>query len=1049
MTEEPTLKPLRIETLGGLRISLGDSAGPSFVSRKVDALLIYLACTQREHPRETLAELLWDDLSQERTMGNLRTALSDLQKHLAPYLIVTRYSAGVAPDTPLFVDLVTLTRALDTADRALQLNESLTAAAAAALSDALQLVNGDFLRGFTIKAARGFEGWYTLEAERIRGRIIEAYGRLADHALGKRLYKQAAEYASRTLAFDPLWEPAHRILMRALACGGQRSQAISQYELCCRLLDEELGLEPEDETATLYKQIISGKISAQAEVGAAPSLALPSTLFVPRPTLEARIEALLNRTDARLISLVGPGGCGKTRLALNAAAKVASAFPDGVVFVPLERAEDVTGAIAAIVGALPIGPQDLPLERRLIEYLYGREMLLVLDTVERVAGMAAFVERLITVARSTRILITSQIPLNIKAEYTVSIGGMNVPPPDAVDAGSYPSVALFARHAERIAGSFDLSTHLPDVAALCAEVDGNPLAIELAAAWSRLMTPAQILSEIQRSSDFLTSNASDIPERHRSMRAVFDWMWARFSPADRELAAKFAVFSGDFSPETASAVTGESPAMLQALADRSLIMQNGGRCRIHGLLRSFLIEKLHDQPELYDAMQHRHASYMATWARDQIASLIDFTANDSIAQMIREADNLSSAWDYAIAVHDFASLEPLAEASFYFHRAMNRYAEGAALMDAAVAASAGRNSQTCARLSAFAGVLHMSRSHYEEARALLTQSLSELPAHDVQLLRIAHDALGGTAYAQGDYETARISFETALDIAYHINDPRGAAYALFRLGDIQAVLGDYDSASALLSEGLSLGDDAASPHDRVRYLNLLADLSCKSGDYEAARGYAEEALSAATIIGSRVQRGVALATLGRAAYGRKAYKESRDFLRRSIAQAEEIGNRWGKAFAQAYLARTCWQLNELAAARFHLEQAQVVANDIQSAWLMAFIQRLRALPNIERGSSPIPTLGIALHLARSIKATPLALDALAAIAAGLSGAGEHEAAVQFARVTAADPTAEADAREVALAVLSSLPAVDPSVLTRDQAFDLAVTMSGRFHPHVA
>ena len=1028
---------------------LGDTPAPGFVSRKVDALLVYLACTRREHPRETLGELLWDDLSQERTMGNLRTALSDLQKHLAPYLTITRYSAGIALDAPVSVDLVTLNRALDAADRALQLNEAFSAAAADALSDALHLVNGDFLRGFTIKAARGFEGWYTLEAERIRGRVIEAYGRLADHALGRRLFKQATEYASRMLVFDPLWEPAHRILMKALTHSGQRSQAISQYETCCKLLDEELGLEPEDETAALYEQIIAGEISAQAEASSAPSLELPSTPFVPRPALEARIEGLLNRPDARLISLVGPGGSGKTRLALNAAAKAARRFPDGIAFVPLERAEDITGAVAAIVGALPIGPQDLPLERRLIEFLYGREMLLVLDTVERVTGIAAFVERLHTVARSTRILVTSQVPLNIKAEYAVSVGGMDVPPPDAADADRYPSVALFVQHAERIAGEFDLAAHLPDVAALCADVGGNPLAIELAAAWSRLMSPAQIRSEIQRSSDFLTSNANDIPERHRSMRAVFDWMWARFSPDDRDLAVKFAVFSGDFSPETASAITGATPAMLHALADRSLIMLSGGRCRIHGLLRNFLIEKLNDQPALRDAVQHAHASHMAAWARDKITGLIDYATNDSVAQMVREADNLSTAWTFAISACALTILEPLAEANFYFHRAMNRYAEGATLMDEAVAASVDLDPRIHGRFCTFAGVLHMSRSHYEQARMLLAKGISELASTDLQLLRIAHDALGGTAYAQGDYEAARASFETALDIAYHINDQRGAAYALFRLGDIQAVLGDYDGARTLLTEGLSLGEDATSPHDRVRYLNLLADLACKSGDYEAAHSYAEDALSAATMMGSRVQRGVALATLGRAAYGREAYKESRDFLRRSIAQAEEIGNRWGKAFAQAYLVRTCWQLNELAAARFHLEQAQAVANEIQSAWLMAFIQRLRALPNIERGSSPIPLLGIALHLARSIKAIPLALDALAALASSLLEAGETEAAAQFAGATAADPTAEADARNIAMHILDALPNVDINPLTRDQTFDRAVILAGKFHPHTA
>ena len=162
-------------------------------------------------------------------MGNLRTALSDLQKHLALYLVISRYSVGIAHEAPIWVDSIVLNKALDQADRILQLNETLNAAAADALSDALTLVNGDFLRGFAIKSARGFEGWYRLEAVRLRGRVIEAYGRLAEYAVGKRLYKQGIDYATRTLKFDPLWEPAHRSMMKLLALSGQRSQAIAQY----------------------------------------------------------------------------------------------------------------------------------------------------------------------------------------------------------------------------------------------------------------------------------------------------------------------------------------------------------------------------------------------------------------------------------------------------------------------------------------------------------------------------------------------------------------------------------------------------------------------------------------------------------------------------------------------------------------------------------------------------------------------------------------------------------------------------------------------------
>lgn len=1045
------LPELRIETLGGLRVTVGGTPLPGFISRKVDALLIYLACTRREHPRESLGEMLWDDLSQERTMGNLRTALSDMQKHLGAYLNVTRYSVGILPDAPVWVDLVTLNRALDNADHVLQLNESLNAPAAEALSEALTLAKGDFLRGFSIKAARGFEGWYVLEAERVRGRIIEAYGRLAEYALHKRLYKQGIDYASRTLAFDPLWEPAHRMVMTMLAYSGQRSQAIAQYETCTRLLQEELDLEPEEETTNVYERILAGELSAQAESKpTTPVIALPETPFIQRPALQARIDGLLARRDVRLISLVGPGGSGKTRLAIDAMTRHAAEAVDGIVFVKLEHAITTDEAIAAIVSALQLDANDHSLERRLIEYLYGREMLLVLDTVEQVAGIAAFIERLLVVARSLRVLVTSQERLNIKAEYAVTVSGMDVPAPDAPDAATYPAVALFAQHAERIAGDFDLAAHLPDVIALCAAVDGNPLAIELAAAWSRMMTPAQIRTEIQRSSDFLTSTAHDVPERHRSMRAVFEWSWARFSPADRKLAAQLAVFDGDFSTETAQAVTGASPPMLTALADRSLVTVSGGRCRVHGLLRDFLVEKLHEQPHLAAEARDALAVAMAEWARALLPSLAQHIANpDSIPQVIREADSLRGAWQHALEAANAAWLTPLAEVYFYFHRAMNRYTEGARLMHDAVTALGGTQTHEGARIATLAGVLYMSLAQYDTARSMLTAGIETLSAKDdAPLLRIAYDALGATAYAIGDYDAARSSFELALDLAWLMDDKRAAANALFRLGDIQSVYGDYAAAQSLLAEGLALGEDAASPHDRVRFLNLLAGVACKVGDYDSAYQSAQDALSAATVIGSRVQRGVALATLGRVEFGRGRYQESRDFLRRSVAQAEEIENRWGKAFAQAYLARTCWQLNELAAARFHLDQAQAIAQEIQTAWLMALVQRLRALPGIDRTGSPVQTLGMALHLARSIRAVPLALDALAGLASALFDAGEAEKAAHFAACVAADPLSEADARDVAQHVLDRTGTPD-TTSDRAAAFDSAVALAATFMPHLA
>lgn len=243
-------------------------------------------------------------------------------------------------------------------------------------------------------------------------------------------------------------------------------------------------------------------------------------------------------------------------------------------------------------------------------------------------------------------------------------------------------------------------------------------------------------------------------------------------------------------------------------------------------------------------------------------------------------------------------------------------------------------------------------------------------------------------------------------------------------------------------EGFSFNEDAATSNDRVRFLNLLADVDCKVGDYEGALRDAESALRAGTMIGSRVQRAVALATLGRASYGLGDYSAARDYLRRSVAQAEEIENRWGKAFALAHLVRVSWRLNEMTAARFHLDKASSIASELQSAWLTALVQRMRALPGVDRRGDPIQAAALAAHLAASIGAIPLQMEALSALAQALLHAGQIDDAVDLARVVLDEPRSEADAREACRAVLDTVPgAAARPLITRQAAVEIAVRLA--------
>src|SRR5258708_14886829 len=293
--------PLKLFTLGALTIQRGDQPVKGFISRKVEALLVYLAFERREHPREHLARLLWDDLPPDRAMANLRTALSNLQSQLADYLVVTRQTVMIDPDSSCWLDALELSEALKAA------SGELTGQVTRQLESALDLYKGDFLAGFRLRDGLEFEGWMLLEAERLRGQVIDALNRLSRDALDRGNYSAGIAQAQRVLALDPLLEEAHQTLMLLLARSGQRAAALAQYATCVRLLREELDVAPEPETTRLYTQIQTEQMTS-APAAQQPTIRLPiaATPFVRRPAELDQINERLNDPACRLLTVMGP-----------------------------------------------------------------------------------------------------------------------------------------------------------------------------------------------------------------------------------------------------------------------------------------------------------------------------------------------------------------------------------------------------------------------------------------------------------------------------------------------------------------------------------------------------------------------------------------------------------------------------------------------------------------------------------------------------------------------------------------------------------------------
>src|SRR5690606_28081666 len=243
---------LTVHTLGGMTIRRDNTPVTGFISRKVEALFVYLLCEPREHPREVLAEFFWDDLPQARSLANLRMALSSLQQQLAPYVVATRQTLSINHEQPIWLDIAELSAALDHAEEVWTRNGRLPRSSVTKLEEALKLYRGDFLAGFHLRDSGGFEEWKLMQQEHLRGRVITALDRVVQYHLDSGEYSEGIEHGNRLLQLDPLREEAYRQLMRLHVGSGHRSAAVAQYEACRRLLRQELDVEPDAETAALY-----------------------------------------------------------------------------------------------------------------------------------------------------------------------------------------------------------------------------------------------------------------------------------------------------------------------------------------------------------------------------------------------------------------------------------------------------------------------------------------------------------------------------------------------------------------------------------------------------------------------------------------------------------------------------------------------------------------------------------------------------------------------------------------------------------------------------
>jgi predicted ATPase/DNA-binding SARP family transcriptional activator len=866
---------LELSFLGSFLVRLDGLPVTSFEADKVRALLAYLA-VESDHPhrREQLAALFWPGWPDASARTSLRNALSNLRKAIGdetaepPFLLITRETMQFNPESSYSLDTLELERLTKDSQ-----------ATAEQLQSALDLYRGSFLEGFTLKDCPAFDDWSLVVRERVQQQVSVLLSRLAE------LYEQSKEpekaigCTRKRLELEPWQEEAHRQLMRLLSASDQRPAALAQYEACKRALKSELGVEPSAETVRLYESIRDSQPVKPASAKTHPhNLPAQLTSFIGRGKEIAKIVQFFQRF--RLVTLTGPGGTGKTRLSLQAAAQLLDGFPDGVWLVelaPLTDPDLVTQTAANALGMhLSAGPQTFSF---LVDYLQTKRLLMIFDNCEHlIAACARLADALLHACPGLSILVSSREALGIDGEMPIVVPPLTTPEiyqqTNLDELAQYEAIRLFVERASTASPGFELTAaNASALLQVCQRLDGIPLAIELAAARLKLLSVEEIAQRLDDRFRLLTGGSRAALPRYQTLRASIDWSYELLSPAERILLQRLSIFAGGWALEAAEYVgCGDGIQacavldLLEQLVNKSLVTVEAGgtetRYRMLETIRQYAQEKLVEAGQA-EAARDKQLQYYLELAEKVEWKIRGPDQGRILGQLEAELDNLRLALAWSLEGKGQAGWNPepglrLAAALQWFWHCRGRQEEGIEWLE-----------------------LLLNGEKEERGEKPLTLERTKQRAKALQV----------------------------------------AAWAAFNVvGDAEGAIFCKESRDLFQALGL----EGSANYTYARYMKIdPLDPRPRETSIEEALGIFQEQ-------GNQFMVGECLLALGFLAVGHRKYQIAQNYFEKNLALKKELGDLDGVAGSLAHLGRLAIYLGNIEQARSFTEKSLVMFSDIQN-----------------------------------------------------------------------------------------------------------------------